>query len=251
MAMVKSRFSSSISSSIFRVLIGSSARGRLVEQDDLGPHGDGAGDAQPLLLPARQAHGGGVQPVLHLGPERGAGQRPFHPLVHLRLRQLLVQPHAEGDVVVDGHREGRRLLEHHADLGAQRVQVDVGVDDVLAVQQHLARRPLAGIEAVHAVQHPQQRRLAAAGGADHAGDLAVREVEVDALQRLVVAVEEVEVADGDLGARSAAAPERACIAPRAGAAGGGRRGGAHGGPPLLSAAQQAAGRDVQQRARRG
>ena len=29
-------------------------RGRLVEEDDFGPHGERAGDAQPLLLPARQ-----------------------------------------------------------------------------------------------------------------------------------------------------------------------------------------------------
>ena len=34
--------------------------GRLVEQDHLRPHGDGAGDAQPLLLAAGQAHGRGV-----------------------------------------------------------------------------------------------------------------------------------------------------------------------------------------------
>ena len=34
--------------------------GRFVEQDHLGPHRDGARDAQPLLLAAGQAHGGGA-----------------------------------------------------------------------------------------------------------------------------------------------------------------------------------------------
>ena len=43
------------------------------------------------------------------------------------------------------------------------------VEDVLAVQHDLARRALAGIEAVDAVHGAQQRRLAAAGGADQRG----------------------------------------------------------------------------------
>ena len=186
--------------------------GRLVEQDHLGPHRDGARDAQPLLLAARQAHGGGMQPVLHLVPQRAAGQRPFHALVHLRLGQLLVQLHAERDVVVDRHRKRRRLLEHHADPRAQRIQVDRRVDDVLAVHHHLAGGALAGIEVVHPVQHAQQRGLAAAGRADHAGHLAVRKIQVDALQRAVAAVEEIQVADGDArlvhARRSSRAPER-------------------------------------------
>ena len=76
MTMVKSRFSSSISSSTLSVLMGSSA-GRLVQQDHFGPHGDGAGDAQALLLAAGQAHGRRVQPVLHLVPQCAAGERPF------------------------------------------------------------------------------------------------------------------------------------------------------------------------------
>src|SRR5271166_5057912 len=76
--------------------------GRLIQQDHLRPHRDGPRDAQALLLPARQAHGGAVQPILHLTPERGAGQRPFHTLLHRRLRQFLVQLDAEGDVLADG-----------------------------------------------------------------------------------------------------------------------------------------------------
>ena len=54
---------------------------------------------------------------------------------------------------------------------------------------------LVRVEVVHAVEGAQQRRLAAARGADEGGDLLVRDVEVDVLQRLVPAVEEVQVPD--------------------------------------------------------
>ena len=98
------------------------------------------------------------------------------------MRQLLVELDAEGDVLVDRHREGRRLLEHHADARAQQIQVEPRIEDVLAVEQHLALGALAGIEVVHAVEHAQQRGLAAAGRADEGGDLLVGQVEIDALQ---------------------------------------------------------------------
>jgi hypothetical protein len=53
-------------------------------------------------------------------------------------RQVLEQAHAEGDVVVDRHRERRRLLEHHADLGADQRDVLLRGQQVLAVQHDLA-----------------------------------------------------------------------------------------------------------------
>ena len=121
-----------------------------------------------------------------------------------------MQLHAERDVVVDRHRERRGLLEHHADPGAQRIQVDAGVDDVLAVHHHLAGGALSRIQVVHAVQHAQQRRFAAAGRADHAGHLPVRQIEADLLQRPVAAVEEIQVADGD--ARLIRSPHRSALA---------------------------------------
>ena len=101
-----------------------------------------------------------------------------------RLRQLLVEPDAEGDVVVDRHRERRRLLEHHADLGAQQVEVDARRQDVLAVDQDFAARALVGIELVDAVEDAQQGRLAAARRADKGGHPAVVQRQADILQRL-------------------------------------------------------------------
>src|SRR3954471_13912257 len=85
-------------------------RARLVEQDHLGAHRDGARDAQALLLAAGQAQAVGAELALDLVPKRGALERCFHAVVELALRQLLVEPDAEGDVLVNRHRKRRRLL---------------------------------------------------------------------------------------------------------------------------------------------
>src|SRR5712672_3732778 len=50
-------------------------RAGLVEQDHLGPHRHGAGDAEPLLLAAGQAQARGVELVLDLVPQCAAAQR--------------------------------------------------------------------------------------------------------------------------------------------------------------------------------
>src|SRR4051812_12576465 len=84
-------------------------RAGLVEQDHLGPYRHGAGDAEPLLLAARQRQAGGVELVLDLVPQRAAAQRFLDAVVHLGLADLLVEADAEGDVLVDRHRERRRL----------------------------------------------------------------------------------------------------------------------------------------------
>ena len=147
-------------------------RARLVEQDHLRPHRDGARDAQPLLLAARQAQPVGGELVLDLVPERRALERRLDPRVELGLGQLLVQPDAEGDVLVDRHRKRCRLLEHHADARAQQVEILLRRQNILAVEHDLAFGALIRIEVVHPVQDAQQRRLAAARRADEGGHLA-------------------------------------------------------------------------------
>src|SRR5262249_38500479 len=97
------------------------------------------------------------------------------------------------------HRKRRRLLEHHADARAQEVQVLSRREDVLAVEQYLALGALARIEVVHAVEHAQQRGLAAAGRTDERRHLLLVERKRDALQRLALAIEEIEMLDRDLG----------------------------------------------------
>ena len=188
-------------------------RAGLVEQDHFRLDRHGAGDAQALLLAAGQAEAAGVELVLDLVPDRRAAQRLFDPLVHIGLAELLVEPDAEGDIVVDRHRERRRLLEHHADAGAQAVDVqlgDRGCSRRRAAPRLSARWPR--IEVVHAVEHAQQRRLAAARRADEGRRLVGVERHADRFQRLGLAVEEIEILGPDIfsGELVARRPERSC-----------------------------------------
>src|SRR5829696_7970143 len=132
-------------------------RGRLVEQDQLGLLGDGAGDAEALLLAAGQPHAGLLELILDLVPKGRLAQRTLDPLVDLRFRELLVKAHAESDVVVDGHREGRRFLEHHADPRAELVHVDGGGEDIATVEGDPAGGALVRVERVDAVEDTQER----------------------------------------------------------------------------------------------
>ena len=101
------------------VAIGSSAEHGSSIRIDLGLDRDGAGDAQPLLLAARQAERRALEPVLHLVPQRGAAQRLLDDVVELGSSCCMpLISRAEGDVVVDALRERVRLLEHHADAAA-------------------------------------------------------------------------------------------------------------------------------------
>ena len=43
---------------------------------------------------------------------------------------------AIGNIVVNAHREGVRLLEHHADSAPQQIHIHALID-ILAVQKHL------------------------------------------------------------------------------------------------------------------
>ena len=93
------------------------------------------------------------------------------------------QAQAGGDVVEDRHRgEGVGLLEDHPDRAAHRDHVDGRVVHVGALEQHPTLGAGAGDLLVHAVDAADQRRLAAAGGADDGGHLVGAELEVDALQ---------------------------------------------------------------------
>src|SRR5580658_1971299 len=185
-------------------------RGGLVEEQDLRLDGDGARDAETLLLAAREREPALAELVLDLFPERRAPQRLFDALVERAGREPLVEADAESDIVVNRHREGRRLLEYHADLCAQQVQILSGLEDVAAIDQHLAGGALSRIELIDAVQDAEQRRLAASRWADEGGDTLVVQDEVDALQRLELLVIETHVLDHDLrrGLRSRHRPAR-------------------------------------------
>ena len=173
-------------------------RARLVEQDHLRPHRHRARDTKPLLLAAGEREPVGVHLVLDLVPQRGALQAVLDAIFQLGFRHPLVEPDAEGDVLENRHRERRRLLEHHADLGAQQIEVLRRRQNIVVVEPHMAGGALVGVKVVHAVEDAQQRGLAAAGRPDEGGDLALIERHVDVLERAVVAVIEIQIADRNL-----------------------------------------------------
>ena len=99
---------------------------------------------------------------------------------------LAAQFEAEGDVAQHrrpGHQ--REILEHEGALRSRRA-------DRLAVD-----RDRAGVGLDQPGDDLEQRRLAAAARAEQAGQLAARKVEVDAAQRLDVAVDLADAAHLD------------------------------------------------------
>src|SRR5262249_43969587 len=123
-------------------------RARLVHEDDLGLHGDGAGDAEPLLLAARHPERRRLQAVLDLVPEGRAPQGPLDDVVELALLADAVDLRAERDVVVDALRERVRPLEDHPDAPADFGRRDVRSVQVDAVVHQRALDPSGGDEVV-------------------------------------------------------------------------------------------------------
>jgi hypothetical protein len=74
-------------------------------------------------------------------------------------------------------REQVVLLEHHADLAAQRELVELGIIDLLALDQDRAF-----VDRHQRVDAAEQRGFARAGRADDADHLALRHVHGDALE---------------------------------------------------------------------
>ncbi|CAI7629210.1 unnamed protein product, partial [Penicillium discolor] len=178
---------------------GVEGRARLVHQQHLRGDGDRAGDAETLLLAAREAGARTVEAVLDLVPQVRAGEGLLDEVVLLALRHaLVVELHPGEHVLLDRHRGERvRPLEHHADLATHEHRVDAGAVEVLAVEQHLALDAGAGDHLVHAVESAEEGGLAAARRADEGRDAARLDVEGDAFDREEVAVVDVEVVDFD------------------------------------------------------
>src|SRR5690606_2632653 len=87
------------------------------------------------------------------------------------------------------------FLEHHAAALAQLNGVLVAVEDVVVAEIDLALGAYVVDQVVHAVDAAQQGALAAAAGPDQRRHAVLREAQVDALQRVRLAVPQVEVLD--------------------------------------------------------
>jgi hypothetical protein len=158
----------------------------LVHEDDLGPVDEGASDRHPLLHAAREVFGVAVGELRE--PHRL--EVLVRTLPALRLRHPL---EAETVLQVLAHREpaeGGIGLEDHAAVAAD-------ARDRLAVEEDLARG--GGQEAGDGFQ---DRRLAAARGAEEDDDLAhpglVHDVEGDVAHRLGTPPGAVDVGDRDV-----------------------------------------------------
>jgi hypothetical protein len=148
---------------------------RLVEQEDLGFAHDGAPDRDALALAARQRLGPALEQVADL---KDLGRAP-HPLRDLGTRR---PGQLEREAHVLGHRHvrvQRIALEHHGDAAPGRLDV---------VADPSADFHRAGTDVFQAGDDAQQGRLAAARGTDQHHELAVGNVQVDALDDQVVLI---------------------------------------------------------------
>ena len=146
--------------------------GRLIEEDDVRVHGQGAGNGDALLLAAGQALGVGVGLV----GQADAGQQLFGALVSFLLVLQLEQGGGQAEVLLDRQvREEVEVLEHHPHLLADGINVAVIDLDALKLDG------AAGGD-LQPVQAAQEGGLAAAGRADQADHVAAVDVDVDALQ---------------------------------------------------------------------
>ena len=157
---------------------------RLVEQQHRGQVDERARERDALALAARELARLGLRAV-----------REAHELEHLphAARDLglcdLLAAQAEGDVLEEREMlEERVALEHRVDVAA----VGRHVLDGLALEQDVA---LVGL--LEARDHAQRRRLAAARRAEHREERPLRDVEVEALDRVLVAEALDDAAEGD------------------------------------------------------
>jgi hypothetical protein len=153
-------------------------RGRLVEQQQLGLHGQGPGDRHPLLLAARQL--GRELAGLVLDPD--PGQQLAGPALGLLPGLAADLDRAQGDVVEHALvGEQVELLEDHADVRAQPGQLAP-----LRRQGPALQADGAAVDRLQPVDSPAQGRLARPRGADHDHHLARVHLEVDVLEHVQV-----------------------------------------------------------------
>ena len=154
-------------------------RGRLVEQQDRRVLQHRAGDGDALALAAGQ-----LRPLLADAGVVAVGEAHDEIVGVGAARRLddlrfgCADP-PERDVVADRAAEQEHVLRDEGDLAAQRREVDGG--DILAVD----RRPPAA-QRKEALDDAEDRRLAAARGADQGGRLAGLGDEIDAVERVLV-----------------------------------------------------------------
>jgi hypothetical protein len=131
----------------------------------------------------------------------GGAQRAFDPFREVGPVANPAQPEAVGHVLEHGLRKRIRLLEDHADPHPHLDRIDAGTDqiDVVGPQHDRALVAGVGLQIVHPVEAAKEGALAAARRTDESGHLVLWDREIDALERLIAAVPEVERLGSRLG----------------------------------------------------
>ena len=148
---------------------GVEGREGLVEQHQRRLRGQRAGQRDALLLPAGE-----------LGRHPAAVPGEADELEHLLDAAPAARGAGESEAHVGGHAqvpEQGAFLRHQPDAAALGRHVDALPRDELPVEPHGAR-----VDRVEAGDHPQQRRLAAAGAAEHGGQRAGRDLQVHTVE---------------------------------------------------------------------
>ncbi len=174
-------------------------RGGLVEQHDLGAHGQRPGDADALLLAAGEL----CRELVRLVLEPDQRQQLLRPLARLLLRQLEHGGWRLGDVAHHRHvREQVELLKHHAEQRAPVAQVLLRGRHQLAVAVLVPQRLAvdgddAAIDALERHQDAQHGRFARARRPDDRHLLAARHAEIEFVEHDVVAEALDDLVEGD------------------------------------------------------
>src|SRR5262245_35879399 len=145
-------------------------RARLVHQQDVGLHRDRPGDAQALLLPARQAQRALMEAVVDLIPQGGAAETPLHDPLEVAAILDAQDPGPVRDVLEHRLGERVRLLEHHPHSLAQLGHVHAALVDVRTPDPDRPLDAHAVHEIVHSIDAAEQRGLPASRGPDVGGD---------------------------------------------------------------------------------
>ena len=180
-----------MTSSTSLIISGSSARGRLVEQHQLGVHRERAGDRDALLLAAGEL-GGHLRRPGRRRPTRSSSSiaRFVAPRPCDSLRTLIGPSVTFSSTVLCAKRlkdwktmpTSARSSRQRRALGRQRLAVD---------------RDDAGVDGLEPVDRPAQRRFARTGRADDDDDLALRDRGGDVFQHVQLAEVLVDVVEND------------------------------------------------------
>ena len=192
MTMVVRFLRSTRSSSIFGGADGIQRGTRLIEKQDFRFNGQGARDAQTLLLSAGKVVGGFVELILHFLPQGGVTETLLDDVGDGALGA--VDARTVGDVVKNGFGKRIGALEDHADAAAK--SSDVLRENILAVEKDFTFQAGGADGFVHAIEDAEESGFAAAGRADESSDSFVGDAQVDVEENLLGAIEEIEFGDG-------------------------------------------------------